>query len=309
MLRVRWWLEYAAARLLLGLLAILPRTMAIVFSSYLSRAALAFLPKLRRVALRNLELAYPDWSLGERTRIYTRSIENLGRILGEFSHLRTITPEELRERVEFRIAPEKIERYRSARAEGRGVIFVTPHLGNWEILVLATGALMEPTTYLARPLDNPLLEKWTAEIRTRFGNRPMSKRDALMEGLQILERGGSLGLLADVNTLQRDGVFVPFFGRDACTTRAVAMLALRTNALIVPICGVWDERAGSYAVLAGDFLEVSRTGKRKQDIQETTARFTVEVEKFIRAYPEQWIWVHRRWKTRPRGEPNLYADI
>ena len=304
----RRWLEYALARIVLALLALLPRRMAISFAMGLSRAVLSALPKLRRVGLRNLALAYPELSLGERARLLARSLENLGRVFGELSHLGQATRESLAALVDLRIPPETIARYREAKAQRRGVIFVTAHLGNWEILVLATSALIEPITYLARPLDNPLLDRMTAKIRTRFGNRPISKRDSLMEGLQILDRGESLGLLADVNTLQRDGVFVPFFGLPACTTRAVAMLALRTNALILPICGVWDEGAQRYAVSTGEFIEAVRTGSRKRDIVETTALYTAQLEKFIRTWPEQWIWIHRRWKTRPSGTPDLYAD-
>ncbi len=185
------------------------------------------------------------------------------------------------------------------------MIFVTPHLGNWEILALATSAIFEPIAYLARPLDNPLLERYTSRVRSRFGNRPINKRDSVLEGLAILDGGGDLGLLADVNTLQRDGVFVPFFGHLACTTRSVAMLALRTNALIVPVCCVWD--TNRYRIVVGELVEAVRAASyAKKNIIDTTALYTAEIEKFIRAYPGQWIWIHRRWKTRPSGQPSLY---
>src|SRR5437868_5502346 len=194
---------------------------------------------------------------------------------------------------------------RRVAVAGSRVLFVTPHLGNWEMLSLAMSAIFEPIAYLARPLDNPLLDRYTSRVRSRFGNRPINKRDSVLQGLAILDGGGNLGLLADVNTLQRDGVFVPFFGHLACTTRSVAMLALRTDALIVPACCVWD--TNRYRILVGEPVEAVRTASYvKKNIIDTTALYTAEIEKFIRAYPGQWIWIHRRWKTRPSGQPSLY---
>ncbi|MEP7072180.1 MAG: lysophospholipid acyltransferase family protein [Verrucomicrobiota bacterium] len=300
-------LEYLLARLILTTLGLLPRSVALRLAMGLARQAPRWLPALRRVGRRNLELAFPELTISEHERILAESFANLGRIIAEFGRFPSATATSLAQRVDFVFPPEKRARYDEAKAAGRGIIFVTPHLGNWEILVLAASALFEPITYLARPLDNQLLEGLTSRVRSRFGNRPISKRDSIMEGLKILDAGGNLGLLADVNTLQRDGVFVPFFGRLACTTRAVAMLALRTNALIVPTCGVWEEKEQRYRVLVGELVEVVRTGRRKRDIIEITARYTAEMEKFIRAYPGQWVWVHRRWKTRPKGEPDIYA--
>jgi KDO2-lipid IV(A) lauroyltransferase len=260
---------------------------------------------LRRIGLRNLELAFPNLSLAERRRFLKQSFENFGRIIADFAHFSRTTPAHLAARVETSLPQALQARYRAAKAAGRGVIFVTPHLGNWEILALAASAIFEPVAYLARPLDNPLLEHYTSRIRSRFGNRPINKRDSVLEGLTILDGGGDLGLLADVNTLQRDGVFVPFFGHLACTTRSVAMLALRTNALIVPVCCVWD--TNRYRILIGELVEAVRTASyAKKNTIDTTALYTAEIEKFIRAYPGQWIWIHRRWKTRPSGQPSLY---
>jgi KDO2-lipid IV(A) lauroyltransferase len=124
--------------------------------------------------------------------------------------------------------------------------------------------------------------------------------------MSILREGGILGVLPDVNVLPRDGVFVPFFGTLACTTIGVAMIAARTNAMIIPMCCVWDESSEGYKVMYGKIIEHANTGDRHQDIVDTTAAFTAEMEKFIRAYPEQWLWIHKRWKVRPEGEKELY---
>ena len=301
----RHLLEYLAARAVLTLLRLLPRSLATGVAMAGSRFLFVCLPRLRRIGLRNLELAFPQLSLAERRQVLEQSFENFGRIIADFAHFRDATPTDFAARVETSLPQASETRYRAAKAVGRGVIFVTPHLGNWEMLALAMSAVREPIAYLARPLDNPLLDRYTSRVRSRFGNRPINKRDSVLEGLALLDAGGNLGLLADVNTLQRDGVFVPFFGHLACTTRSVAMLALRTNALIVPVCCVWD--TNRYRILVGELVEAVRTASyAKKNIIDTTALYTAEIEKFIRAYPGQWIWIHRRWKTRPSGQPSLY---
>jgi Kdo2-lipid IVA lauroyltransferase/acyltransferase len=301
----RHLLEYLAVRALVTVLVLLPRPFATRIAMIGSRLLFACLPRLHRIGLRNLELAFPDLSLAERRELLEQSFENFGRIIADFAHFPHVTPADLAARVGTSFPKELEARYHAAKAAGRGVIFVTPHLGNWEMLAFGMSAIVEPIAYLARPLDNPLLDRYTSRVRSRFGNRPINKRDSVLEGLAILDAGGNLGLLADVNTLQRDGVFVPFFGHLACTTRSVAMLALRTNALIVPVCCVWD--ANRYRVLIGELVEAVRTASyAKKNIIDTTALYTAEIEKFIRAYPGQWIWIHRRWKTRPSGQPSLY---
>jgi len=301
----RHLLEYLAARALLGILALLPCSFATRVAMVGSRVLFACLPRLYRIGLRNLELAFPELSLSERRQLLEQSFENFGRIIADFAHFPYTTPTDLAARVEISFPQASETRYRTAKAAGRGVIFVTPHLGNWEMLALAMSAIFEPIAYLARPLDNPLLDRYTSRVRSQFGNRPINKRDSVLEGLGILDNGDNLGLLADVNTLQRDGVFVPFFDHLACTTRSVAMLALRTDALIVPACCVWD--TNRYRILVGELVEAVRTASyAKKNIIDTTALYTSEIEKFIRAYPGQWIWIHRRWKTRPSGQPSLY---
>ncbi len=161
-------------------------------------------------------------------------------------------------------------------------------------------------SYLARPLDNPLIEEMTVNLRTRFGNRPIDKTNSVSTVMKILHDGGVLGVLPDVNTQTKEGVFVPFFGVPACTTSGVAMLAMRTNSMIVPICGVWDEENQRYKLINGKIIDPVKTGTRQEMIAETTALYTAEIEKFIRKYPKQWLWIHKRWKTRPEGEKDLY---
>ena len=300
------WLEYAAARLIFGVFGVLPRKSAVGLGIAAAKVFYPFSGALRRTGQRNLEIAFPEKSQAEREKILKASFENLGRILGDVSHFPRYTAKRLEQLVEFELDNDAFKNYLKEKAKGRGAIILTPHLGNWEIIVLAYSAVKEPLNYLARPLDNPLIEEMTADFRTRFGNRPLNKTNSVMTAIEILRQGGLLGVLPDVNAHPKDGVFVPLFGVPACTTSGVAMLALRTNALIVPVCGVWDERAGHYRFINGSIVEPVRTGNRQQNIVETTALYTAALEKFIRAYPEQWLWIHKRWKTRPPGEPELY---
>ena len=306
------WLEYIPVRIVFAVLGALPRKSAVKAGIFLGRLAYRFASGLRRVAFRNLEIAFPEKSLEERERIARGSFENLGRLLGELTQFPRATPEQFRDLIVFEFeSPEsratpQMQAFEADRANGRGMLLLGPHLGNWEMGVFAYSALQDKLSYLARPLDNPLIEKFTVGLRTRFGNRPIDKNNSVTRAMTVLREGGILGVLPDVNVLHRDGVFVPFFGTLACTTSGVALMAMRTGALIVPMCCVWDEQAEKYRVFYGKFLEVAKTGDRHRDVLETTAAFTAEMEKFVRAYPEQWLWIHKRWKTRPEGEEKLY---
>ncbi|HEX6127120.1 MAG TPA: lysophospholipid acyltransferase family protein [Pyrinomonadaceae bacterium] len=306
------WLEYIPVRILFAILGSLPRKAAVNAGVVLGRIAYNLAGGLRRVASRNLEIAFPEKTQAERERIALGSFENLGRLLGELAQFPRATPEQLRDLIEFEFESEEskakseIKWFEAERAKGRGIILLGPHLGNWEMGVFAYSALKEKLTYLARPLDNSMIEEFTVALRTRFGNQPIDKNNSVTKAMSILREGGVLGVLPDVNVLHRDGVFVPFFGVPACTTSGVAMMAMRTDAMIVPMCCVWNNESAKYRVLYGKFLEVAKTGDRHRDVYETTAAFTAEMEKFVRAYPEQWLWIHKRWKTRPEREEELY---
>jgi KDO2-lipid IV(A) lauroyltransferase len=298
--------EYAVARSILGFFAILPRRVSISLGILVAKTGYAVLGHLRRAGMRNLELAFPQNSREENLAILKASFKNLGRVLGETSQFPRATPEKLAALVDFEFEPEAYARYQEMKAAGRGAIIASPHLGNWEMGVFAYSALQDPINYLARPIDNPLIEDMTVKLRTRFGNRPINKTNSVSTAIELLRTGNILGVLPDVNVHPKEGVFVPFFGIAACTTSGVAMLAMRTNAMIVPMCCVWDEAAQKYKLIHGDIIEPARTGDRHRDVLETTAAFTLAMEKFVRAYPEQWLWIHKRWKTRPPGEKGLY---
>lgn len=300
------WLEFAVARGLLGLLGMFPRRAAIRAAGAIAMASYYSFGSLRRIAMTNLQIAFPEKDKAEHKRLAKGSFRNLGRILAEFSQFHKATPERLEKIIRFDVDPETYAEYQRLKSEGRGMIIVSPHLGNWEMLVFGWATFDGPMSYLARPLDNPLLEKLTADLRKKFGNRPINKTNSVMAASRVLREEGLLGILADVNAHPREGVFVPFFGLPACTSTGVALLAMRTNSAIVPMCGAWDEEKQQYVGVHGKLLYAADTGDRRRDIEETTAAFTAEIEKLIRRFPDQWLWIHKRWKTRPKGEPQIY---
>lgn len=304
--KITIWIEYAVARGIFGLLELLPRRVAIYLGLSVARLGYFFLPHLRRVGRKNMEIVFPKLDEAAKTKLIKQSFESLGRMLGEASQFGKTSCEEIGKIIDFRFDPAEEAVYNEIRSRGRGAIILSPHMGNWELLVFAYSALRQPISYLARPIDNPMVEDLTVRVRTRFGNRPINKTNSVAEAVRILRTGGTLGILADVNAHPREGVFVPFFGIPACTSTGVAMLAKRTNAIIVPLCCVWEASEKKYRVINGRIIEPADTGDRQRDILETTAAFTAEIENFVRACPGQWLWIHKRWKTRPPGEKDLY---
>jgi len=308
------WAEYLPVRAILGILSLLPRKLAVKAGISLAKAFYFLTGGRKDVALKNLTIAFPEKNDDERLSLLKASFANLGRVLGEFSQFEKMTRGQLDELVEFEFeSPEFIDsaegkRIEAERERGRGMILVGPHLGNWEIGVFAYSAAREPLTYLARPLDNPKIEDLVARLRARFGNRSINKTNSVAAAFEVLRSGGILGALPDVNMHPKDGIFVPFFGVEACTTRGLAMLAMRTDAMIMPMCCVWDGKKRKYAVRYGSMIEPSKPPAvdRNAEIYRLTAEMTAAMEAFIRLAPDQWIWTHKRWKTRPPGEDPIY---
>ena len=297
-------LEYALARSILGALGLLPRTVAIALGRGLGRVAYWIPGKLRRTGETNLRLAFPEMSERERERLLQGCFDTLGRLLGEFSQFHRATPETLRELIEY--DPVGLAHLRAAEKDQRGVIFLTGHLGAWELLSFGWSALEYPISFLVRPIDNPRIEAMIEGVRTRFGNRAIDKKYAAREALRVLRSGGTLGILSDLNTQPHEGVFVPFFGRLACTTAGIATLALKTDALVIPTVAVWNPEKKRYFFHGDPPVELVRTGDKHKDLEVNTARFAAAMEALVRRYPDQWMWIHRRWKTRPPGEAEIY---
>lgn len=297
-------LEYALARAILSGLGVLPRPVAIAVGLSIGRLAYLLPGNLRRTGRRNLDIAFPEMSEPERKRLLHRSFASLGRLLGEFSQLPRATPEKLRQLIEY--DEVGLAHLREAERNKRGVIFLTGHLGCWELHSFGWSALEYPLSFLVRPLDNPRIEEMIEGVRTRFGNRAIDKQSAARQSLRVLREGGTLGVLSDLNTQTREGVFVPFFGKLACTTAGIATLALKTDAVVIPTCAVWDKKRKRYFFHGDPPVELVRTGDHTKDIEVNTARFAAAVEHMVRLYPDQWLWIHKRWKTRPPGEADVY---
>lgn len=296
--------EYAVARAILTGLGVLPRRAAIGVGLLVGQIAARMPGGLRRTGIRNLEIAFPDLPEHERLRLLRGCFLSLGRLLGEFSQLPNATPESLRSIIEY--DEVGLAHLREAERNKRGVIFLTGHLGVWELHSFGWSALEYPLSFLVRPLDNPRVEEMVESIRTRFGNRAIDKQSAARQALRVLRQGGTLGILSDLNTQTREGVFVPFFGKLACTTAGIATLALKTDAVVIPTCAVWNKERKRYFFHGDPPVELVRTGDHEKDIEVNTARFAAAVERMVRLYPDQWLWIHKRWKTRPPGEPDVY---
>lgn len=262
-----------------------------------------FSRRLRKVGAQNLALAFPEVEASERTRILRGSFVSLGRMLGEFTQFEKMSAQKLREIVEY----QGLDNLRAAERRGRGVIFLTSHLGAWELSCFAHSAFGNPHYFLVRPIDNHLIEEMIDRVRTRFGNQTINKRAAAREVLRLLRQGKSVGILADLNTQPHEGVFVPFFNHLACTTTSVAIFSLRTGASIVPACIPWIESERRFLLRFDPAIRYTPTGDRATDIANLTALCTRAIEGHIREYPDQWLWIHKRWNTRPRGERGLYS--
>ena len=294
-------LEYWLARTVLSFFSLLPLSSAIRAGRMLGRLGYAF-GKLRRTGRRNLQIAFPGASEQEREELLRGCFSNLGGSLGVFSHFQKESPAAWREFVEC----EGLERLAAARESGRGVILFTGHIGAWELSSFALSLFDQPLSFLVRRIDNPKVEALVDRYRMSRGNRTIDKMNAAREMLQTLQSGGTLGILVDLNTLDREAVFVDYFGVKAATTFVVAKLALRTGANVLPVFAPWDNTRRKFVVQVGEPLRVDNTGDEAEDIRRLTQAMTTVVEDYARRYPEQWLWIHRRWKTRPPGEPAIY---
>lgn len=301
--KIRQRLESAAVRFFIGLIGLFPYRAALAVGRFLGLTVVRLFPRFARTARRNLEIAYPGISHEEKERIVAGVFGSLGRHLGFISQFRKFRPEDIHRYVEV---VGKEENFDPADRSGRGILFITGHFGSWEVFNLLPPAFGYHINILVRRIDNELVENYVDSLRTRFGSVTLGKREAPRKMYKILEKGGILGILADLNAQLHDGVFVDFFGVPAATTTSIAKLALRTNAVILPAFAVWEEERRKYVVYLEPPVGYERTEDPERDIREITAGFTAVVEEYVRRYPEQWLWIHKRWNTRPPGEEKLY---
>ncbi len=280
-------LEYWLARFVLWSLDRAPRLGAF-YAQLLDLA----IPRLRRTALRNLEMA----GFVDRDRIVDGVFRSIGRLLATFARFPRIT----RENVSQYIRYEGLENFKRAEAKGRGILVATAHLGNWELSAFAHAFLTAPMNIVVRPLDHPRIDRLVEQRRALSGNRIIEKKDAARGILRALAANEAVGILIDQNTTLDQGVFIDFFGIKACAGSAFAKLAHHSGAAVVPGFALWSETEQRYILRFYPAVEING------DVTGDTQRIHTQLESVIREYPNQWLWIHRRWKTRPPGEPQIY---
>jgi KDO2-lipid IV(A) lauroyltransferase len=255
-------------------------------------------PRLRRTALRNLELAFPDRPPADRAHIADGVFRSIGRIIYAFARLPSINASNVHRWIRY----EGLDNYLEAKRQGRGILVATGHLGNWELSAFSHAIMTEPMNVVVRPLDNARLDAFVEARRQLTGNKIIGKSDAPRAILKALRANEAVGILIDQNTSPREGVFIDFFGVPACTGTAFVRFAARTGAVVIPGFALWSEAEHLYVLRF--YPPVPITG----DVVPDTQRLHSALEAIIREHPDQWLWIHRRWKNRPSAAPPVYGE-
>ena len=295
-------LEYLLVLAVARPLGLMPRWLARLLANALAFCVYLALGRLRRVGEINLAMAMPEIPAKERRQILRRMYRYLGWQLVEFCRMPRYTPENSRRWCRI----EGLDHYLAAARRGKGVLVLTGHLGAWELSSFYHSLMGYPMGMVIRRLDNRLLDDYVNRIRCLHGNRVLHKDDFARGLLTAMREGQTVGILMDTNMTPPQGVFAPFFGRPACTASGLARVALRTEAAVLPGFMVWEEAEQRYVLRFGPELEFPQSDDTEADVLAATARCNQVLEEWIRRYPDQWLWIHRRWKTRPEGEAGIY---
>jgi len=296
------WIEYAAAWGILKGLGVLPRQLARNLAAGVVRFFYTLLPRLRKTAEVNLRIAFPGWTDAQRKAVVRGMLRNLGWMAAEFARF----PKYSKENIEQIVVLDGHDNFLKGQRRGKGVLYLTGHIGAWELSSFAHALYGFPLHYMARRIDNARIDALVNDYRCLSGNRPIFKNESARVMLKVLKEAGTIGILADQNTMPQEAAFVDFFGKMASTTTGIARVALHTDAAVVPGYAIWDAPSRKYRLRFEPPVELIRTGDMECDVFENTQKFTKVIEEIIRKYPEQWVWVHGRWSTRPAGEPPLY---
>lgn len=289
-------LEYAAAASIVASLRWTPLAVARGLARGYAQVLGLAVPRLRRVAMRNLALAMPEGTQSERRRIVDGVFDSIARQLLCFAKFPQIDRDSVSRWVRF----DGCEHFEEARQGGRGVLLATAHLGNWELGALAHALHGDPIQAVVRPLDNPWIDRLVTRRRAACGNRVIEKHGAPRAVFKALAANRTIGILVDQNSTLDQGVFVDFFGIPACTGTGFARIAARSGAAVIPAFALWSEEEQLHVVRY--YPPVEMTGSAEED----TARLQKRLETIVRQVPDQWLWIHRRWKTRPPGEGPIY---
>jgi KDO2-lipid IV(A) lauroyltransferase len=302
---IRHSLEYIAVRTLVAVVRLMPSALVDACGTVLGFLFYAVDGAHRQIAQQNVAAAFPARSLAERRQIVRGAFGHFGRLLFELLKFSTLSPDAMLKRVEF----EGEERVRAAYAHGRGVLFVTGHFGFWELQAMVHALRLQPMAVMARALDNPALNRLLEHIRTRTGNSVIYRQGTMRRVLRQLHAGEGVGILIDQHILSRDAIYVDFFNRPAATTSAVAALALRTGAPVVPLFAL-PLGGGRYRMVYEHPIEPPPPDIA-DPIHEFTQRCTDVLEMYVRRHPELWMWMHRRWRDTgaPGPDRTLFPSV
>jgi len=295
-------LQYWPVVVVVRLLGALPRPLAHAVGIVIGKLVYHLHPRLRHVGRRNLEMAFPEKSPAERHEILRGVYVSLGRLLGEAC----LFPRYALGNASEIAVYQGFENFEAAERRGLGVLLLTAHFGGWEVGSFFHSLCGHPMQIVVRPLDNSYIDALVTRYRGLHGNTMIGKNDFARGLIMAMRRNETVGILMDTNMTPPQGVFVDFFGIPACTASGLARVALHTDAAVVPAFTIWDPVLRKYRVEFAPAVELLRTGDNEADAIANTAKFTKVIEEFVRRYPDQWLWVHRRWKTRPAGEKPLY---
>lgn len=286
----RHQVEYRVVQVVLALARVAPRALSLAVGAAIGRLFFAFDGRRRRLAIDNLAAAFPQWSRPRCVATARQVFVQFGQLIIEVCRLHAATRDEIRARVEF----DGEARAHEALRGGKGAIFVTGHFGFWELHAIAHGAFLYPVTVVARPLDNPLLHDLLERFRTATGNSVIYRKGGLRRMLRALGENQGLAVLIDQHTQPADALVVEFFGRPAATTRAVAALARRTGAPVIPVFTLPLE-GGRYRLVYERAIVPPRDDS-PEELRAFTQRCTDVLEMYVRRYPHLWLWMHRRWR-------------
>jgi KDO2-lipid IV(A) lauroyltransferase len=299
LLDVRYRIEYAALVVVRFIVGALPDRVSWWLGAMVGFGFWALDVGHRRLAERQLRAAFPTRSAEECATIARRTFIHFGRLLVLLIKFSTLTAAQIRERVEY----DGDDRVRDALERGKGVLLFSGHFGFWEMQGMAHPLVLPPMHVLARPLDNPDLHRWLEETRTRTGNGVIYRRGAVRRVLRALESNECVAIMIDQHIQPVDAVMVDFFNRPAATTTALAALALRTGAPVIPVFAVPIE--GGKLRMIYDHLVEPPAADSEQPIREFTQRCTDVLEMYVRRHPHLWLWMHRRWRDPNTGDEVL----
>jgi KDO2-lipid IV(A) lauroyltransferase len=295
-------LEYIAVLALIKAIGFLPRGPARRIGAIIGSLAFLAMARLRRVGYRNLQIAFPEMSGADHSVILRAEYRSLGWLLAEFCQMRKYAPENTQSFLSY----EGLDHYLAARDAGRGVLILTGHLGAWELSSFYHSLMGYPMSMVIRRLDNELVDRLVNSVRCQHGNKVVHKDDFARGLISAMRQGETVGILMDTNMTPPQGLFVDFFGTAACTASGMARVALKTGAAVLPGFLLWEESSQRYVLRFGEQLNLIRSDDNEADILANTALFTKVLQDYISRYPKQWLWLHRRWKTRPEGQPAIY---